>query len=112
MNEPVRLRRRQFTSVPIPRSKPLADHSVTTATIGKVPVSSASTRALPPGKKAPKGRISCGKAQEIVADFGFSDIEAKNCKGSSYDFAAKRDGKPFSIRLSAASGELTEVKRN
>ncbi len=68
--------------------------------------------AAAPDKKTPKGRISCQQAQEIVAGFGFSDIEAKSCSGKSYDFAAKRDGKPFTIRLSAASGELTEVKRN
>ncbi len=85
---------------------------MTTATIGNVPAASANTPAATPGKKEPNGRISCSKAQEIVAGFGFSHLEAKNCKGSSYDFAAKRDGKPFSIRLSAASGELTEVKRN
>ena len=59
-----------------------------------------------------KGHISCARAEEIVADFGFTDIEAKNCDGKSYDFAAKRDGKPFSIKLSSANGELTEVKRN
>ena len=70
------------------------------------------SREVSTDKKPIAGRISCNKAEEIVAGFGFTNIEAKSCSGSSYDFAAKRDGKPFSITLSAANGELTDVKRN
>ena len=51
-------------------------------------------------------------AGAIVAGFGFTDIEAKSCQGKSYNFAARRDGKSFSVKLSSANGELTEVKRN
>ncbi|MGI9462951.1 MAG: hypothetical protein ACR2OM_03375 [Aestuariivirgaceae bacterium] len=59
-----------------------------------------------------KGRITCRSAEKIVAGFGFTDIEAKSCRGKSYNFSAQRDGKPFTIELSSANGELTQVKRN
>ena len=67
-----------------------------------------------PARKAqrPSGnRLSCSKAKEIVAGFGFSDIRANSCDGRTYSFAARRDGNPFTISLSSSSGELTEVKR-
>ena len=68
--------------------------------------------APPPKPKAvAKPALSCDKAKAIVADYGFTDIEPQTCKGKVYAFGAKRDGKSFSVKLSSASGELTEVKR-
>ena len=55
--------------------------------------------------------INCEKAQAIVADYGFKDIRDGNCSGGTLVFTATRDGKPFSIIISAADGELAEVKR-
>ena len=55
--------------------------------------------------------IDCEKAQTIVADYGFKDIRAGNCSSGTLVFTATRDGKPFSIRIFAADGELAEVKR-
>jgi len=55
--------------------------------------------------------MSCDKASDIVTGYGFSDVKATSCSGSVYSFAAARDGKPYTIKLSAASGELTEVKK-
>ena len=55
--------------------------------------------------------IDCEKAQTIVADYGFKDIRAGDCSGGTLVFTATRDGKPFSIRIFAADGELAEVKR-
>ena len=90
-----------------------------TATVTTTKTSRARTIEDRPKKKKPAkskksngNLISCGKAEEIVAGFGFTNIEARSCSGKSYDFAAKRDGKPFTIKLSSASGELTEVTRN
>lgn len=57
------------------------------------------------------GAMSCDKAGEIVSGYGFSGVKATSCKGSVYSFAAARDGKPYTVKLSAASGELTEVKK-
>ena len=70
-----------------------------------------------PGEK-PRSRqrlaanqLSCAKAKSIVSGFGFSDITARSCKGTVYDFNAKRDGKPYSVKVSSLSGELKGVKR-
>ncbi|MGE3876220.1 MAG: hypothetical protein AB7F74_24965 [Parvibaculaceae bacterium] len=61
-------------------------------------------------KKKPTA-ITCAKAGQIVSGYGFKGVEQVSCKGQVYAFNATRDGKPFSIKLSAASGELTEVKK-
>jgi hypothetical protein len=55
--------------------------------------------------------ISCAKAGQIVSGYGFKSVEQVSCKGQVYAFSATRDGKPFTVRLSSASGELTEVKK-
>jgi len=56
-------------------------------------------------------QLSCSKVKSIVSDFGFSDITARSCTGSVYDFSAKRDGKPYSVKVSSLSGELKDVKK-
>ena len=63
----------------------------------------------PAAKKATA--ISCAKAGEIVSGYGFKSVQQVSCSGQIYAFNATRDGKPFTIKLSAASGELTEVKK-
>lgn len=55
--------------------------------------------------------ISCAKAGQIVSGYGFKSVEQVSCKGQVYAFNATRDGKPFTVKLSSASGELTEVKK-
>ena len=130
-------KRKQLANVPLPRIRPFDEEfiitgnikrSTETAAFDRDPVAiepiepvTAPTRteAAKPKQlrkvvtnKKVKGRISCRSAEKIVAGFGFTDIEARSCNGKSYDFAAQRDGKPFTITLSSASGELTEVKRN
>ncbi|HHI81802.1 MAG TPA: hypothetical protein ENJ99_01485 [Rhizobiales bacterium] len=61
--------------------------------------------------RTPPGYISCAKAKNIVAGFGFSGISARSCKGKVYSFDAVRDGKPYEIKLSARNGELLKVAR-
>jgi len=65
-----------------------------------------------PKQRTPAGAISCKKAQSIVRDFGFSNIQTKNCSGNVYSFSASRDGKPFSVKLSSLSGELKDIKQS
>jgi hypothetical protein len=55
--------------------------------------------------------ITCARATKIVSEYGFSAVQSTNCKGQIYSFKAVRDGKNFSIKLSAKNGELTEVKK-
>ena len=55
--------------------------------------------------------LSCDKATAVVTGFGFSEVKAATCSGMTYAFNAVRDGKPYVVKLDAASGELTEVKK-
>jgi hypothetical protein len=57
------------------------------------------------------GRVTCERAQAIVAEYGFTEIQPETCEGRTYGFSATRDGKPFSIKIVAADGELAEVKK-
>ena len=41
----------------------------------------------------------------------FRRVKAESCNGKVYAFNATRDGKPFAIKVDAANGELTEVKK-
>jgi hypothetical protein len=65
--------------------------------------------ALP--KKAAGASISCDKATSIVAGYGFGNIKTADCEGKDYAFNATRSGAPYLIRMSATTGELTEVKK-
>lgn len=65
------------------------------------------------GKIAAKAAtaLSCAKAEKIVSDYGFADITPTTCTGQVFAFNATRSGKNYVIKMSSASGELTEVKR-
>jgi hypothetical protein len=55
--------------------------------------------------------ITCDRASKIVAGYGFSSVKASTCQGKEYAFAATRDGSSYVIKMSSASGELTQVKK-
>jgi hypothetical protein len=69
---------------------------------------SATALAVPSGAQP---TITCEKAHTIIADYGFKDIKAELCTGKNLGFSATRDGKPFSIEIVAANGELAKVQR-
>lgn len=73
-----------------------------------LPQKTASAAAVTPPAGGP---LSCEKATEVVASYGFSSVEASGCSGKVYAFNAKRGGKSFAIKLNPASGQLTEVKK-
>ena len=96
--------------------KTATQDDVTTASVSKTvePVSKDKADVAAPGKvdaAADSGKISCDKAGSIVSGYGFSSVSPTSCKGKVYAFNATRDGKSFTIKLDAASGELTEVKK-
>ena len=66
------------------------------------------TAAIPATGGAP---VTCERAQAIVAEYGFTEIQPQTCEGRTYGFSATRDGKPFLIKIVAADGELAEVKK-
>ena len=55
--------------------------------------------------------ISCDKAEEIVSGYGFANVTPTTCTGQVFAFNATRSGKTYVIKLSSASGDLTEVKK-
>jgi outer membrane biosynthesis protein TonB len=57
------------------------------------------------------GGMSCAKATQIVSGYGFDSVSPQACSGKVYAFNALRGGKSFVVRVDAASGELTEVKK-
>ena len=63
------------------------------------------------GRKLTSNQLSCDKAKSIVSGFGFSNITTLSCTGAVYGFNAKRDGKPYSVKVSSLSGELKGVKK-
>ncbi len=137
-NRPARVREAQKPAVkdavPLPKSKPSTALAAkapddelpdSTATSEDLPATATAALEPPAAKAEPEVRtrevdpvqtgslkaVSCEEAQGIVSDFGFSDVKATSCSGSTYEIEAVRDGKPFTIKLSAADGELTEVKK-
>lgn len=78
-----------------------------TASTSKINTASLATET----PKSASGAVTCEKATSIVSGYGFSTVEATQCAGSTYEFKAVRDGKNFVIKVSSASGELTEVKK-
>jgi hypothetical protein len=62
-------------------------------------------------KTASLAGVSCSKGAGIVSSFGFSDVTTKSCSGGTFVYGANRGGKAFEVEVSAASGELTAVKK-
>ena len=55
--------------------------------------------------------ITCDRAGKIVSGYGFTSVQPTSCNGQVFAFNAARSGKAYVIKLSSASGELTEVKK-
>ena len=60
---------------------------------------------------AKSASVSCSKGASIVTSYGFSAVTSKTCTGGTFVYGATRSGKNFEIQVSAASGELTAVKK-
>ena len=133
---PSRVARPEPAPPPVPQSKPDADDEPSVAvrdapaTITLEPVRDEPLREEPLQEQAAPqaseqtaartpdhvetsstGKLSCDAAADIVETFGFSDVQSTSCSGDVYGFDASRDGSSFSITVSAADGELTEVRR-
>jgi hypothetical protein len=92
---------------PRKKLKPAAA-SVPDAAKKKTAVAKATTAEAQPKSTA---ALSCDKATAIVSGYGFATVKAEDCEGQVYAFNATRGGKAYAIKLSAVSGELTEVKK-
>jgi hypothetical protein len=103
-----------------PAPKPVIKKSV--ASTEKKAVTSTETQSLASVEKkavAPTEKktavtasgMSCDKAEKIVSSYGFTSVKPTTCTGQVFAFNATRSGKTYVIKLSSASGELTEVKK-
>jgi len=101
-------------------AKPIEDKSV--ASTKKKAVTSTETKSVASVEKkavtsvekktaSAASGMSCDKAGEIVSGYGFTSVKPTTCTGQVFAFNATRSGKAYVIKLSSASGELTEVKK-
>jgi hypothetical protein len=108
--------KKKKTAKAVPAAKPVEKKSVAStqkkaaapsvASVEKKDVTSAEkkTASAAPG-------MSCDKAGQIVSGYGFTSVKPATCTGQVFAFNATRSGKAYVIKLSSASGELTEVKK-
>ena len=103
-----------------PAPKPVEKKAVASAK--KKPVTSPETKSVASVEKktvtatekktaSAASGMSCDKAGEIVSGYGFTSVKPTTCTGQVFAFNATRSGKAYVIKLSSASGELTEVKK-
>jgi hypothetical protein len=56
-------------------------------------------------------RMSCSSARASLVDRGYRNIVARDCSGSSYVFAARKNGKAVVVTVSSRSGRILAVRR-
>jgi hypothetical protein len=52
-------------------------------------------------------RMSCNQARNIVRDYGYRSVVARDCNGRSYSFSARRNGKRVIIYLDSRTGAIS-----
>lgn len=92
----------------VAKAKPPEASQEITGSTSKIKSAAVATEGV---KKPASVAVSCEKATSIVSGYGFSTVEATKCAAPTYEFKALRDGKAFVVKVSSASGELTEVKK-
>jgi hypothetical protein len=55
--------------------------------------------------------IGCTSGAAIVTGYGFAGVTPKACTGATYAYNAQRGGNAYVIQLTAATGEITDVKK-
>lgn len=102
------------TAKAVPAPKPVAKKSMAVTSTETKSVATVEKKAVAPAEKktaAAATGMSCDKAGQIVSGYGFTSVKPATCTGQVFAFNATRSGKAYVIKLSSASGELTEVKK-
>jgi hypothetical protein len=55
--------------------------------------------------------IGCTAGAAVVTGYGFAEVKPKACTGATYAYTAARSGKNYEIKMTAASGEIVDVKK-
>ena len=105
-------KKKKKTVKAVPVTKPVVKKSVAT-TEKKTVITTEKKAVVSAEKKAVTAStgMSCDKAEKIVSGYGFTSVKPTTCTGQVFAFIATRSGKAYVIKLSSASGELTEVKK-
>lgn len=90
----------------VAKPKPVKSRDVQTASLSKPDVI-----AKPKSKSVASKTIGCTAGAAVVTGYGFGDVKPKACTGATYAYTAARAGKIYEIKLAAASGEITDVKK-
>lgn len=88
-------------------AKPKLDETPRTNPVAAKPVVAKPVAAKP----APGKTIGCTAGAAVIVGYGFADVKPKTCTGQAYAYTATRSGKNYEIKLTAASGEITDVKK-
>ena len=110
-------KKKKTTAKAAPAAKPVTKKSVAStekkAVTTSKSVASVEKKAVISTEKktAAATGMSCDKAEKIVSGYGFTSVKPTTCTGQVFSFNATRSGKAYVIKLSSASGELTEVKK-
>jgi hypothetical protein len=55
--------------------------------------------------------IGCTAGAAVVTGYGFGGVKPRACRGSTYAYTAARGGRNYEIKLTAATGEIVDVKK-
>jgi hypothetical protein len=55
--------------------------------------------------------IGCTAGAAVITGYGFGEVKPKVCTGATYAYSATRSGKAYEIKLTSASGEITDVRK-
>jgi hypothetical protein len=114
--EPVYIapQKKKKTAKAAPGTKPATKKSAVSAkkkAVKTQSMASVEKKTVTEKKTATATGMSCDKAEKIVSGYGFTSVKPATCTGQVFAFNATRSGKAYVIKLSSASGELTEVQK-
>jgi hypothetical protein len=114
--KPVTVAKVEAPDVIVTKSDPVVTASLVTPKLDEQPkakpVISKPVVAKPVvAKPAPGKTIGCTAGAAVIVGYGFAEVKPKACTGDAYAYTATRAGKNYEIKLTAASGEITDVKK-
>lgn len=102
------------TSPLIPSAQAASGKSAPQTVVAKpasTPVKTASAAAPAAKAAGSAGSIGCSKGAEIVSGYGFTSVKPRACTGATYTFDATRAANAYLIKVSAATGEISDVQK-
>ncbi len=92
--------------VVVAKPKLVIPRNVQTATLSKPDVT-----VKPKSKPVSSKTIGCTAGAAVVTGYGFGAVKPRACTGNTYAYTAARGGRNYEIKLTAATGEIVDVKK-